>query len=127
MFLFVSEFHDLFPLNPLDETVWKWMKGRTDTTVSIPIAVEKIARSYEIIHLWAKNKSLALVMLRVLKDRRNNDILEHISSFLYCPDLDINKLKRRDHFARNSEWCSECGDRYVDFCPYCYDSDGYSS
>ena len=102
------------------------MKGGANGRVGISLNVKKLALSYEREHLWKKNKSLALVLLRFYKGRRNNDILEHISSFLDCPGLDLDEVERREDFHRNGQYCPDCDDWYVGTCG-CTSDTGYIS
>jgi hypothetical protein len=125
MFAFLLECRTFSP-DELEETVWKWFKSNVNGETAIPIDIKHLALRYEKKVTWEENRSLALLLLRVYNGRRCNDILEHISSFIYCPELDLKILNGREEFRRNAKFCFDCENWYLDYCEECIAS-GYSS
>lgn len=146
MFSFIVEYGAIFSSNRyFKQNVWNWVNNRSvDGTVrvkvrvrtmfryttailtesnlgNIPFSVLKLALSYENNCLWEKNKDLALVLLRTLKDRRNNDVLNYISSFIYCFRLDVEWVNIFERIRRDKELCCDCRSEieFVGSCDSC--------
>jgi hypothetical protein len=105
-FSFVLEYSVLFtPDYNFKQEIWLWLNSEEENSrTNIPVALRKLAFCYEKNELWKKNKDLALILLRCLNNRRNHDLLEHISSFMYFPSLDVEALiEEKDQWSRNAD------------------------
>jgi hypothetical protein len=104
MFRFITEYGAIFDLDySFKKSIWMWMSSQNLNGADrndIPVTVKKFAESYETDELWGKNKEIALILLRFLKDRYQNDVLTHISSFIYSSSLDVQFLHEAENFDR---------------------------
>ena len=103
MFDFVREFANLFASDPYIKCiVWKWIEH--NKTKTVPTQVQKLALLYEHEELWKKNRIIHLIFLRVLRGRvhSSKDIVNHVSSFLLCPSLDIKTVDEEEYYLRNA-------------------------
>lgn len=125
MFHFITKYGAIFnPDSEFKKVIWRWINLNGADLNSIPKRVKKFAESYETENLWKKNKDVALILLRFLKDRYQNDILTHISLFVYSSSLDEKSLQEQENYDRNAQYCTECEFWYVG--PFCLDCQSYS-
>jgi hypothetical protein len=134
MFDFIEEWAALFEIDyNCKETIWRWFHENENRTLKdglpidkvdrygVPIAIWNFALAYERSELWKRNKDITLVLSRGFKAKYQNDILKHISSFLYTTALDA---KARNTEIYDARYCCECKGWFVGCC-ICFNFSGH--
>ena len=126
MFNFILEYSDLFtPITEFKQTAWIWFKEQSEENINnVPKSIQKVVTSYEKSELWNDNKYVALVVVRRLRERSDNDLISYISSILHN-SLDVKEVKTAIYFRRHSEYCRVCEGYYLIGECYCRDFSGY--